>query len=135
MKKPQKKNKKRPRPFKVNPLDNVSDGPTVTLTHVTFPQDKKPPEPLKPPKNPLGLKVEVPRIQVRVVQQSTEHEGGTDGGAFGDVLLKGNVNNGPGTSRYTIALKLREMADQISNTVGDPMVSASIMVLMSRPRK
>lgn len=69
-------------------------------------------------------------IVVGVKIESTPHEGGRDGFTAGDVLLEGTVVAG---SRHDIANKLRAMADGIVNTSGDPMIGASILVLMRRP--
>jgi len=84
----------------------------------------------KGPKPAPSSAVLVPPIQVIVQMEPTDYEGGRDGGAYGDVLLTGEVNNG---GRFAIADKLRELASAIASTTGDPMVSASITILLRRP--
>lgn len=83
------------------------------------------PEPPKPV-------VYAPGAHVHVTVQSTQHEGGSDGGSYGDVLIQ--LSTRPNSNRYDIAEQLRRLADHIAATHGDPMVAASITVLMRRPR-
>lgn len=70
-----------------------------------------------------------PPIRVALEYESTEHEGGREGGTFGDVAIEATVEG----SRLALAERLRELASTIANTHGDPIRGATVIVLMRRP--
>lgn len=63
--------------------------------------------------------------------EATEHEVGTQGATFGDVLVQRHPA-GRG-DRYELANVLRELANNVAATIGDPIDGYEVFVLMNRP--
>lgn len=80
----------------------------------------------------------VPPIAVTVKHESTEHEGGSDGTSYGDLLFEAYLQ-APGVkktiSKYEVADQMRATAKHIAGMVGaGPIASAKIVVLLHRAR-
>jgi hypothetical protein len=65
------------------------------------------------------------------VKYSNEHEGSSDSHMHGDEVVTATVHEGV-MRRYCVAEKMREMADFIAHTHGNPIDSAEIVVLLRR---
>ncbi len=75
-----------------------------------------------------------PAIRLETKFSPTEHEVGSERVTNGDVLIEAFVSLPFGGGRSQLAEKLRELALFINNTQGDPIDSASVFILLRRPR-
>lgn len=83
--------------------------------------------------------IRIPKVAVGIRVAPNDYEGGGESWTHGDEVISVDVNCvGPArrpVSRYEVADKLRELADVVAHTRGNPIEEATIVVLFRKPRK